>query len=188
MRFSTMKTILRIIMTSSIGIVAHARRSVCRCLFRLVFSLIQNQQFFESRSNRDHHLRSSIHRSSKFSCPGRKCKRTFISESALILHCESGTCRSGVTRHKINRAVTSLDSNNIITNPNRLLRDSEEQENYKYSATSRSWNGAAYECYLCHKGYGTLRALNQHLGSPAHRQKIYHCFGRACGKQFTALA
>jgi hypothetical protein len=31
-------------------------------------------------------------------------------------------------------------------------------------------------------------SLNSHLNSPAHREKVYHCPGRGCGKEFRALA
>ncbi|KAJ5233006.1 hypothetical protein N7468_005962 [Penicillium chermesinum] len=59
----------------------------------------------------------------------------------------------------------------------------------EYIATAESWNGDRYECYLCHRGYGSLRSLNQHLRSPAHQQKVYHCPNRgSCSKQFTTLA
>jgi hypothetical protein len=58
------------------------------------------------------------------------------------------------------------------------------------NATSASYNHSRgyYECYLCHKGFGDLRSLNQHVNSPAHKEKVYHCPGRACGKEFRALA
>ena len=57
-----------------------------------------------------------------------------------------------------------------------------------YSATDAAWNGWEWECYLCHRGFGTVRALDQHLNSSVHRQKTYHCPKPACGREFTALA
>jgi hypothetical protein len=41
---------------------------------------------------------------------------------------------------------------------------------------------------MCHREFGSLQALNQHVNSPAHREKVYHCPGRTCSKDFTALA
>ena len=58
----------------------------------------------------------------------------------------------------------------------------------KQAATSASWNGDFYECYLCHREFTSLNALNQHLASPAHKQKIYHCPSRQCDKDFVSLA
>jgi hypothetical protein len=55
-------------------------------------------------------------------------------------------------------------------------------------ATSATWNGRYYECYLCHRGFTTIRGLNQHLESPAHKQKIYHCPNRQCGRELVSLA
>lgn len=41
---------------------------------------------------------------------------------------------------------------------------------------------------MCHRDFNTRRALDQHLNSPVHQQKIYHCPNRRCGKEFVALA
>ncbi|WPA97988.1 uncharacterized protein RHO25_002599 [Cercospora beticola] len=79
----------------------------------------------------------------------------------------------------------SVDTRGAITNKQLTWH---EEENAELVASSASWNGYAYECYLCHRDFGSLRALNQHVSSPAHKQKIYHCLSRSCGRQFTALA
>jgi hypothetical protein len=56
------------------------------------------------------------------------------------------------------------------------------------SSASYNYNRSCYECYLCHKGFEQLESLNQHLNSPVHKEKAYHCPGRACGGEFSALA
>jgi hypothetical protein len=56
------------------------------------------------------------------------------------------------------------------------------------TATAASWNGNSYECYLCHRGFGSLFSLNQHLASPAHKSSIYHCPNTRCGSEFKTLA
>jgi hypothetical protein len=33
-----------------------------------------------------------------------------------------------------------------------------------------------------------LQGLNQHVNSSVHKEKAYHCPGRACAKEFTSLA
>lgn len=30
--------------------------------------------------------------------------------------------------------------------------------------------------------------MNAHVNSPAHKEKVYHCPGRACSREFKALA
>ncbi|KAH9058050.1 hypothetical protein EDB87DRAFT_1532298, partial [Lactarius vividus] len=55
-------------------------------------------------------------------------------------------------------------------------------------ATERSWNGRAYECFLCHSMSNTLDSLNRHLKSPAHGQKIYRCPKLDCRIKFVTLS
>lgn len=72
----------------------------------------------------------------------------------------------------------------------------------EYSATSQSWNGSAYECYLCHRAFSKLGGLDQHLNSPVRQyffsshvllrwyntnlqavddQALNHCPTKTCG-------
>ncbi|KAJ7222748.1 hypothetical protein B0H12DRAFT_1151130, partial [Mycena haematopus] len=120
------------------------------------------KRLFRFASNLTSHLNSSLHRPKDVACPGKGCGLAFVSRSALLLHLESGSCKSGADRLTINRYVREYDTQNIITNPH----DSSP-------ATDRAWNGRAYECYLCHTGYRTLASLNQHLASPRHQEKQY---------------
>ena len=60
-------------------------------------------------------------------------------------------------------------------------------------ATEDSWNGARYECVLCHKTFMSLPALNNHLRATGgvHKTKVFRCKhangSRACGKKFRDL-
>ncbi|KAH8092230.1 hypothetical protein BXZ70DRAFT_977205 [Cristinia sonorae] len=182
---------------------AHHYCTSCYQFFSSKESLVQHKsakhwyctpcdRIFLSESNLDNHLRSSTHQPKRFKCPG--CTNSYISSAALILHCESGTCRSGVTRQAVDRLVISLDRNNVITNPNRLIKGPDGSYRSPASvtqwATLSSWNGRAYECVLCHKEFSTLNALNAHLQSPAHADKIYRCPNgwNGCGTQFRTLS
>jgi hypothetical protein len=84
--------------------------------------------------------------------------------------------------------VAQYDTSNIITDPSRLLTSGTASDNTRYYASSRSWNGNGYECYLCHKSYTLLASLNQHLASPVHQDKIYICPSSTCRSRFTALS
>jgi len=108
-----------------------------------------------------------------------------------MLHFESGTCPSGMTREQLNYLVVRADRNNVITNPSRLIGGPmgyEAPMNTSTWATERSWNGVAFECFLCHSTYRKLYALNQHLKSPAHDQRIYRCPKFDCRVEFSALS
>ncbi|KAF5313073.1 hypothetical protein D9619_002468 [Psilocybe cf. subviscida] len=111
---------------------------------------------------------------------------TFVSRAALVLHLESGSCVSGIDRRTVNALVKRYDTNNLITD--RLLTTGRGEDEIQYIATGASWNGVAYECYLCYKPHRTLHALNQHLNSPKHAQKFYLCRGPNCGVKFSALS
>jgi len=99
---------------------------------------------------------------------------------------ESGGCASGMTRHRLNDAVTTMDRFNVITNPARLIGGLNQF--VETWATDKAWNGAAYECYFCHLIFRSLTALNQHLQSPRHEEKIYFCPKHDCRKEFTTLS
>jgi hypothetical protein len=150
------------------------------------------QRSFQSESNLRHHLNSRLHRPANVRCPGRGCNRTFVSHAALVLHFESGTCPSRMTREELNRLVVRADTNNYITNPARLLTGplgrSEPPASTVTWATGRSWNGYAYQCFLCNRTFDTLARLNQHLQSPVHQDKIYRCPKSDCRIEFVALS
>ncbi|KAF8971851.1 hypothetical protein BDZ97DRAFT_1693153 [Flammula alnicola] len=146
-------------------------------------------KLFLSASNLNSHLNSAIHRPKDVRCPFR-CGGQFVSRSALVLHLENGACSSGVDRATVNKYVRQYDTNNVITDPARLLAGGSGSANQdiRYYATAASWNGSGYECCLCHLVYRSLPALNQHLGSPKHQDKIYLCRGPSCGLRFTTLS
>jgi hypothetical protein len=132
------------------------------------------------------HMKSSIHRGKNVICPW--CHQAYVSQSALVLHFESGTCTSGIDRAAVNQRVREVDRNNIITDPSRLLTNGGGPQTVKHFATAASWNGRAYECYLCPKECRTLFDLNQHLASPRHESKIYICFMGNCRERFLTLS
>ncbi|KAL7788726.1 hypothetical protein V8C37DRAFT_387862 [Trichoderma ceciliae] len=74
--------------------------------------------------NSDHslrqHLKSTIHCPiSDLTCMAGKicgCDARFRSPSAMVAHMESGSCRSGMDRQKLNRLILVQDCDNVITN------------------------------------------------------------------------
>ncbi|KIP12214.1 hypothetical protein PHLGIDRAFT_124365 [Phlebiopsis gigantea 11061_1 CR5-6] len=112
------------------------------------------------------------------------CARAFVTNAHLIAHWESGACRSGVTRHSIDRFAIQADGGGVITDAARLIAHGD-------GATSgRPRTRGAYECVLCHRAFRTLGALNAHLRSPAHAARIYKCPNvfDGCGVQCSTLS
>lgn len=126
-------------------------------------------------------MNSRIHRGATITCPF--CKHNYTTASGLAHHLESGSCSRApqLNRESIHKIIRQKDPHGLITN--KQLGTSA-----KYSATSQAFNGRWWECYICHREFSNDSALNQHLNSPVHQQKVYHCPNRRCGKEFTALA
>ena len=140
---------------------------------------------FQTENNLKQHLHSKIHQGQTISCPF--CRAPFTTASGVAHHLEQSACPSarGLSRTKIHAELRKRDPQGLITQ--RLLTypgsDSET------IATPATWNGYSYECYLCHRAFGKLSSLNQHLESPAHKQTLYRCpNSRKCGKEFVTLA
>ncbi|CZR68985.1 related to zinc finger protein [Phialocephala subalpina] len=129
------------------------------------------------------------------------CKRMFMNQNNLNqasgfttaagvtspqIHLESGTCpKANIDRHGINRMIQQLDTNHVIT---KMLLTYPDSSNTTYIATDRSWNGRAYQCYLCSRQFASLPSLNNHMKSPVHEQNLYHCPGRGCGREYKLLS
>lgn len=139
-------------------------------------------------------MRSGVHASANILCPGLNCGKTFISAGALILHMESGTCPGRFTRRFVDDFTHQHGPRDVIIDPRRMIGygGGGQPEVITTWATERSWNGRAYECFLCHREFRLLTALNQHLASPAHeaKDKKYRCPRSiaGCGREFTLLS
>ncbi|GAB0145854.1 hypothetical protein EsHS_00006273 [Epichloe bromicola] len=141
-------------------------------------------RYFQSSNNINQHLRSKVHRSTSVRCPF--CKNEFGTATGLVHHLERGSCpKAPLNREKLYEAIRSRDPNGIITE--KLLSWSGATS---HEATERAWNSVyeAYQCYFCGRLFDRLTSLNQHLSSPIHQQKLYHCPNRRCGREFTTLA
>ncbi|GLA57206.1 hypothetical protein AtubIFM54640_003331 [Aspergillus tubingensis] len=111
----------------------------------------------------------------------------FTTATGAAHHLETGSCKRavGLNRETIYKFVRSRDTQGVIT---RKLLEWNEDDNIQYKANSRAYNGDYWECYLCHREFNSLTALNQHLNSPVHKQKLYHCPNAKCKKQFITIA
>ncbi|KAI0022556.1 hypothetical protein F4780DRAFT_777616 [Xylariomycetidae sp. FL0641] len=141
---------------------------------------------FQSLNNIKMHLNSRIHRGQDVVCPF--CKNGFTSATGLSHHLETGSCKVApfLDRDTVYKIVRMKDPGGLIT---KNLLTGSGPISTKYEATIRAWNGSAYECYLCSRGFRSLESLNQHLSSPKHQQALYRCPNRSsCGREFKTLA
>jgi hypothetical protein len=148
--------------------------------------------FHQSRSlhrklTASQHLNSKIHRGSAITCPF--CRRNFTTATGVAAHLETGSCANArdLNHATILNEIRRRDPNHMIT---KKLLTYPTSSSSTSTVTSAAWNQDTgdYECYLCHRGFSSLKGLNQHVNSPAHRAKAYYCPGRACAKELTALA
>ncbi|KAI0758796.1 hypothetical protein C8Q74DRAFT_1209517 [Fomes fomentarius] len=151
------------------------------------------EHMFKDNNAFRHHERSTPHQGRTVHCPMQRCKKFFVSRAALVQHLESGACPSSITRDEVNRIVSSLDEGGIITSCARPIGGPSSESSsavIETWATERAWNGKHYECYVCHRTFASLPALNQHLSSPAHTEKLYHCptVLKGCEAEFRTLS
>ncbi|KAI1654374.1 hypothetical protein F4813DRAFT_392880 [Daldinia decipiens] len=138
----------------------------------------------ELTKNTCQHLNSRVHRGININCPF--CQNAYTSATGLAHHLEGGACPKApfLNRDEVYKLVRTKDPGSLISK--KLLGWNGSP---KYEATYESWNGYAFECYLCHRKFSSLNSLNQHLSSPTHQQNLYHCPSRLfCGREFVSLA
>ncbi|EJP61119.1 zinc finger protein [Beauveria bassiana ARSEF 2860] len=141
-------------------------------------------RYFQCWGNINQHLHSKIHRNSSIRC--FFCKTEHGTATGLVHHLEGGFCsKAPLSRDTLYEAVRRRDPNGIISK--KLLTWTGSTS---YEATEKASNSAvdAYQCYLCARLFGKLASLNQHLGSPIHQRKLYHCPNRRCNRDFKPLA
>ncbi|KAI1261906.1 hypothetical protein F5Y18DRAFT_189590 [Xylariaceae sp. FL1019] len=140
---------------------------------------------FNNHNNLKMHLNSRIHRNYEIPCPF--CKKHHNTATGLAYHVESGSCPNakGLTRDVLYKAIHSKDPNGIMTNNLIGWHGSSH-----YEATNQAWNSQcrAWECYICHRLFQSISALNSHLNSPVHQEALYHCPKSTCKQQFKTLA
>ena len=71
---------------------------------------------FQDRNMLTKHMKSKHKPKRTLNCPiGKKCRKKFASASALLNHLESGGCKSGMNRGKLNQLIIRHDKNHYIT-------------------------------------------------------------------------
>ncbi|KAI1204917.1 uncharacterized protein F4807DRAFT_454291 [Annulohypoxylon truncatum] len=127
---------------------------------------------FQNANNLRMHMHSRTHRGAGLNCPF--CKKGFTSATGLAHHLEGARCpaASGLDRDAVYRAVRSKDPDGVLAK--KLLG---WHGSPSYEAGPNSWNGDAWECYLCHRDFVSLKGLNSHLNSVA----LNHLESESCG-------
>ncbi|KAJ5917189.1 hypothetical protein N7466_010743 [Penicillium verhagenii] len=140
---------------------------------------------FMNANNLHMHRNSRVHRGTNSHCP--HCNAAFVTSSGVNHHLETGSCPNApnMNRESILRILQQSDRRGLITNKQISWHNNEESEK---CVPSHAFNGSGWECYICHREFRTCQSLTQHLNSPIHAQKVYHCPNGSCGKEFVSLA
>jgi hypothetical protein len=95
------------------------------------------------------------------------CRNHFTTATGVAHHLETGSCERApqVNRDRLYELVRAKDPHGLISK--KLIGWTGSSPTYE--ATARTWNGRQFECYLCHRGFGSLQGLNQHLNSPVRK-------------------
>ncbi|THU91645.1 hypothetical protein K435DRAFT_759004 [Dendrothele bispora CBS 962.96] len=127
------------------------------------------------------------------------CERKFKYPSCVANHIEAGGCNKKINRYHVTAAVHAMDiSPNIsisksidfpsLSAAREIGLGVPKRSLTTYSATELAFNGKAYECYLCHREFSALHALNSHLKSPAHDDDEFICPNFRCRKTFKVIS
>ncbi|KAL5903099.1 hypothetical protein ACKVV7_011407 [Pyricularia oryzae] len=139
---------------------------------------------FGNRTSLGMHFKSSVHRSQPVQCPF--CKVQLATASGLIHHLENSTCPKAkfLNLDTVYAVLRLIDSGGFFTK--KLIEPSNPA---KKKVVGRAHNEATdgWDCCLCHKVFRESSHLKQHLSSPAHRQRTYHCPQRICYTGFKTV-
>ncbi|OAX41879.1 hypothetical protein K503DRAFT_767274 [Rhizopogon vinicolor AM-OR11-026] len=111
------------------------------------------------------------------------CPKRFKVPSSIAQHIESGVCHKS-SRAQVTAAAHALKFVPTISISRRI--EGRTPRVVTYYATERAFNGTAYECYLCHRTFRTLRALNTHVSSPVHNANEFRC--PKCKRKFKLIS
>ncbi|TNY20889.1 hypothetical protein DMC30DRAFT_396437 [Rhodotorula diobovata] len=102
----------------------------------------------------------------------------------MFLHLDANGCRSGITRHDVNRIVQDADWDDLITF-SRRLRPVQGVPKNAYRAGTQRWH-----CQLCTQRFTTSTGLSAHLASARHAGELYKCprWDDACRRTFKSLS
>lgn len=150
-------------------------------------------RFFRTLDNLKAHKRSSIHKARDHHCPHVGCNKVFLDNADLVAHWETGTCPSGVDRHRIDEAFVAVDSR-YFTDPAVLVADSYGNRRAPPPSKARvrdsMRDGDTWKCSRCSRTFKTRDILRQHLRGPAHAPRFYRCAEayNGCNSHFSVLS
>ncbi|KAH7053253.1 hypothetical protein B0J12DRAFT_571509, partial [Macrophomina phaseolina] len=117
------------------------------------------------------------------------CNTGCATASGLFRHSERNSCSRApnLNRETILCMIRDHDPHGIITNKQVEWDKENKSQLLGNRACVNSFN---WKCSMCHSMFNTIKALNSHLNSPIHKQKVYHCPNskRKCRRQLVNLA
>ncbi|KAH9458161.1 hypothetical protein Pst134EA_009399 [Puccinia striiformis f. sp. tritici] len=123
------------------------------------------------------HLKSSTHTPKQFTCPQEACRKTFISQSALIAHFEASACPSGVELEDVDGYFAhQCDYRQLFVRPELIFS--------KRNLEIPSHIKGSFQCPECPKVFAYAGQITAHFNSPMHKNhgyKPYACPSASCG-------
>ncbi|GAA5900506.1 hypothetical protein JCM6882_001263 [Rhodosporidiobolus microsporus] len=183
---------------SEIGRYEHARQTHVDSLWFCE----AHQKMFATETNWKAHMASALHAPLNFPCPA-SCGTIYVSRSALILHLESGTCKSGLDCRKVDQYITLVDPLCKFANPWRFNRPQQPAALTAPHSHAPGYCNSPQQAYQRQAtSFPSLQTLGHHLPSassprtpyhysptPANSQNLqYRCPALPCQRPFTALS
>lgn len=160
------------------------------------------QRQFRSEWGYGMHMSSVVHNPicEPLSC--KFCERSFAAVSALAHHLESGACAGGMTWKSVNEVVQAVDTTGVVSGASSGQEGFVHEGDLDYEDSDTEDGGAHFTpffsptmtpttppavlafplnplaCPLCphtRPPFVNEAALQQHLASPAHGKRIFHC-------------
>ncbi|KAA1109562.1 hypothetical protein PGTUg99_021188 [Puccinia graminis f. sp. tritici] len=147
----------------------------CRIVHSTIYCQFCYIMFKNSNDLKMHDL-SRRHQFRGFSCPSRECRGSFLSESGVLAHLESGCCTSGADQAMVDKSMVIQDSKQVFIRHARVALPEEREVSIEKTINP---------CPLCPKKFRYRAGLLQHLGSSKHTNKgrePYKCPASTCDK------
>ncbi|KAK0206083.1 hypothetical protein DFS33DRAFT_1312176 [Desarmillaria ectypa] len=156
----------KILFTNRASLHLHLQKSAHRNYCTICDRLFLTKQAYSQHNN------SLVHKVPDLKCA--LCTHMFKAPSEIAAYLESGGCNPNINRRHVTAAVHAMKVSPAISISNRI-RGPTTVQHVHLAATEIAFNGKAYECYLCHDTFRTLRSLNLHLASPIHDANEFKC-------------
>ncbi|KAF9055757.1 hypothetical protein BJ165DRAFT_1335838 [Panaeolus papilionaceus] len=138
---------------------------------------------FDTASGLHHHKMSLTHTEQDVACGLRQCGESFVSHAALVLHWESGACKSGIDCADVHTLALQYDQRHTFSCPHDY-----NQPIVPIRSVCDWNNGIIYECITCARITRSHNEIITHFNNN-HVDKLFVCPNRdLCDARFALLS